>query len=295
MGRSISAARSRCRRATHSRRSSGASIRSAPRSRRSAIDGRPPRGTVEYAHSGGSLSSRHAATTTAFVTGATEGIGRAIAFALGRAGFAVGVCARTANSGGRARRRAPRRGDRRRGRRRRRGRAGGRDAGGRPRVRGARRDRAPGQQRGRADRSAVRGAHARGLGHHDGHQPAQPLPGDAGRPPRNAPAARGHAGERREPGRPERLRRRHCLHRLQACRARLRPLADARGPEGRHPGDHDMPGLRGYRSAPRPAHAQVRSAAHPPGRTMWRQAVLDAVRLPPRALVSEIDLRPTNP
>jgi 3-oxoacyl-[acyl-carrier protein] reductase len=36
-------------------------------------------------------------TTTAFVTGATEGIGRAIAFALGRAGFAVGVCARTAN------------------------------------------------------------------------------------------------------------------------------------------------------------------------------------------------------
>ena len=34
--------------------------------------------------------------TTAFVTGATEGIGRAIAFALGRAGYRVGVCARTA-------------------------------------------------------------------------------------------------------------------------------------------------------------------------------------------------------
>ena len=34
-------------------------------------------------------------TTTAFVTGATEGIGRATAFALGRAGYAVGVCART--------------------------------------------------------------------------------------------------------------------------------------------------------------------------------------------------------
>jgi len=33
--------------------------------------------------------------TTAFVTGATEGIGRATAFALGRAGWAVGVCART--------------------------------------------------------------------------------------------------------------------------------------------------------------------------------------------------------
>lgn len=32
----------------------------------------------------------------AFVTGATEGIGRATAFALGRAGYAVGVCARTA-------------------------------------------------------------------------------------------------------------------------------------------------------------------------------------------------------
>ncbi|MEO8448274.1 MAG: SDR family oxidoreductase [Gemmatimonadota bacterium] len=32
----------------------------------------------------------------AFVTGATEGIGRAIAFELGRAGYAVGVCARTA-------------------------------------------------------------------------------------------------------------------------------------------------------------------------------------------------------
>ena len=32
---------------------------------------------------------------TAFVTGATEGIGRAIAFALGRAGYRVGVCART--------------------------------------------------------------------------------------------------------------------------------------------------------------------------------------------------------
>ena len=35
---------------------------------------------------------------TAFVTGATEGIGRAIAFALGRAGYAVGVCARTAST-----------------------------------------------------------------------------------------------------------------------------------------------------------------------------------------------------
>lgn len=33
----------------------------------------------------------------ALVTGATEGIGRAIAFALGRAGHAVGVCARTAD------------------------------------------------------------------------------------------------------------------------------------------------------------------------------------------------------
>jgi 3-oxoacyl-[acyl-carrier protein] reductase len=34
--------------------------------------------------------------STAFVTGATHGIGRATAFTLGRAGFAVGVCARTA-------------------------------------------------------------------------------------------------------------------------------------------------------------------------------------------------------
>jgi 3-oxoacyl-[acyl-carrier protein] reductase len=33
--------------------------------------------------------------TTALVTGATEGIGRATAFALGRAGYKVGVCART--------------------------------------------------------------------------------------------------------------------------------------------------------------------------------------------------------
>lgn len=33
---------------------------------------------------------------TALVTGATEGIGRAIAFALGRAGHRVGICARTA-------------------------------------------------------------------------------------------------------------------------------------------------------------------------------------------------------
>jgi 3-oxoacyl-[acyl-carrier protein] reductase len=35
-------------------------------------------------------------TTTAIVTGATQGIGRATALALGRAGYRVGVCARTA-------------------------------------------------------------------------------------------------------------------------------------------------------------------------------------------------------
>ena len=34
---------------------------------------------------------------TAVVTGATEGIGRATAFALGRAGYRVGICARTAS------------------------------------------------------------------------------------------------------------------------------------------------------------------------------------------------------
>ena len=34
-------------------------------------------------------------TTSALVTGATQGIGRATAFALGRAGYRVGVCART--------------------------------------------------------------------------------------------------------------------------------------------------------------------------------------------------------
>ena len=34
--------------------------------------------------------------TTALVTGATQGIGRATAFALGRAGYRVGACARTA-------------------------------------------------------------------------------------------------------------------------------------------------------------------------------------------------------
>lgn len=34
-------------------------------------------------------------TKTALVTGATEGIGRALAFALGRAGYSVGVCARS--------------------------------------------------------------------------------------------------------------------------------------------------------------------------------------------------------
>jgi 3-oxoacyl-[acyl-carrier protein] reductase len=36
--------------------------------------------------------------TTALVTGATRGIGRATAFALGRAGYRVGVCARTAGA-----------------------------------------------------------------------------------------------------------------------------------------------------------------------------------------------------
>src|SRR5688500_20023489 len=35
------------------------------------------------------------APATALVTGATQGIGRATAFALGRAGYRVGVCART--------------------------------------------------------------------------------------------------------------------------------------------------------------------------------------------------------
>ena len=38
------------------------------------------------------MSSR----STAFVTGATQGIGRATALALGRAGYRVGICARTA-------------------------------------------------------------------------------------------------------------------------------------------------------------------------------------------------------
>lgn len=38
--------------------------------------------------------------TTALVTGATHGIGRATAFALGRAGYRVGVCARTASKVG---------------------------------------------------------------------------------------------------------------------------------------------------------------------------------------------------
>jgi 3-oxoacyl-[acyl-carrier protein] reductase len=41
------------------------------------------------------LSGMTSSSRVALVTGATEGIGRAVAFALGRAGWAVGVCART--------------------------------------------------------------------------------------------------------------------------------------------------------------------------------------------------------
>jgi 3-oxoacyl-[acyl-carrier protein] reductase len=44
----------------------------------------------------GNYLLRMPSTTTALVTGATHGIGRATAFALGRAGYRVGVCARTA-------------------------------------------------------------------------------------------------------------------------------------------------------------------------------------------------------
>ena len=47
--------------------------------------------------------------------------------------------------------------------------------------------------------------------------------------------------------------------------------------------------------APRPADAQVRSPAHPSAGGRGRRPSSHAVRLPARALVSEIDLRPTNP
>src|SRR5262249_34944200 len=80
MGRSTSKEGSRREKAHASRRSSAAWTTSASNWRHFAarllVSSMPP-------------------ATSALVTGATQGIGRATAFALGRAGYRVGICART--------------------------------------------------------------------------------------------------------------------------------------------------------------------------------------------------------
>ena len=82
---------------------------------------------------------------------------------------------------------------------------------------------------------------------------------------------RGHHRQRRQPGRPERLRRRHRVHRLQARRARVQPLADAGGAEGRRPGGDDLPRIGGHRHAASTSRCSSPTRAHPPARGRRRR------------------------
>ena len=232
--------------------------------------------------------------TSALVTGATQGIGRATAFALGRAGYRVGVCARTARSRGRARRQPEGEGIDAAGAAPtwRRGRG---EASRRPGRHGDRRDRRAGEQRRRAHRPPVRRAHAGGLGHHHGDQRPEPLPDDPGRasracaggaraPSSTSPAWPGGTDSSAAPPTPRPSTR---------CWASAAPSCSrcgrtTSGSIAICPGRVDTALLRDQPML----HADPTRILRPED---VADTILHALLLPARALVSELDIRPTNP